>query len=166
MKRHSHNRSIVVRRATAADQDAIVAIVRSEPLNPMNLAWPNFLVAVDTFGVAGAVQMRRHRDGSRELGSLVVAPRLRGRGVAARLIDELLAAERACVHMITDGAHAFHYLRWGFRRIDAGAAPAAIRRNYRIGRLMCLLPALRGRPVKRLALLERHPPVTPALPRR
>ncbi len=42
----------------------------------------------------GASQIRRHKDGSRELGSVVVARPWRGRGVSAEIIGTLLAADR------------------------------------------------------------------------
>ncbi len=146
---------IIVRPAIESDQPAIRDLVRSERLNPTGLKWQNFLVAADEAGICGAVQLRRHADGSRELGSLVVAPPARGQGMAARLIDTLLADERGRVLMITDGAFAWHYERWGFRRIDTGAAPSAVRFNYRIGRLARVISFLLRRPKRKLVILDR-----------
>lgn len=72
--------NIHIRRATSRDQDAIVALVRSERLNPTGLDWPHFVVAADDGGrLVGAVQLRWLADGARELGSLIVLPALRGR---------------------------------------------------------------------------------------
>jgi amino-acid N-acetyltransferase len=61
---------LTLRCATAADQAAIVRLVHSERLNPSALRWLNFIVAERDGEVIGAVQMRHHADGSRELGSL------------------------------------------------------------------------------------------------
>ena len=83
--------AIGIRRATERDQQAIRALVHSERLNPTGLNWPNFVVAVIGGRVIGAVQMRRHSDGSRELGSLVVSKEARGHGLASRMIDALLS---------------------------------------------------------------------------
>jgi amino-acid N-acetyltransferase len=146
---------ITFRSTTAADAASIRALVRSERLNPNGLHWPNFVVATDADGLVGAAQIRRHRDGSRELGSLVVREGLRGNGIAAQLIELLLAAETSPVHMITDRSFTAHYRRWGFHEIEARDAPAAVRFNYRMGRLARLISWLKGLPPKRLTALER-----------
>ena len=74
----------VIRQALAQEQGAICALVRSERLNPHHLHFENFAVAVRGAGLIGASQIRRHKDGSRELGSVVVAKPWRGRGIAIR----------------------------------------------------------------------------------
>ena len=145
----------IIRPAFAHEQVCIRALVRAERMNPTGLDWPNFLVAVDQRGVVGAVQMRKHPDGSRELGSLVVIRSARGQGIASRLIDALLADEDGPVFMITDGAHSAHYAQWGFRRIAPLRASPCIRRNYVIGRLAIILSILKGLPRRRLVVLER-----------
>ena len=103
--------AIGFRRATEHDQRAIRALVRGERLNPTRINWPNFLVAAMADRVVGAAQIRRHSDGSRELGSLVVAKDLRGHGIVSRLIDTLLADEREPIWMITPESHARIYAR-------------------------------------------------------
>jgi amino-acid N-acetyltransferase len=147
---------VVVRSAAVQDHDAIVALVRGGHLNPLDLDWRRFVVAADPSGIVGAVQMRRHADGSRELGSLVVREDARRRGIAGRLIDTLLASDAARVFMITGAAFAAHYARWGFRRIGPGHAPRAILRNYLVGRLVGgLISLAMGRRPRRLAVLTR-----------
>lgn len=152
-----------IRPATADDQAAIIGLVRSERLNPNDLQWPNFVVAADASGLLGAVQLRRHGDGSRELGSLVVRPDARGRNMASRLIDALLAGVDERVLMITAGIHAARYRRWGFRPIEPAVAPAAVCRNYRIGTLMSVTALFtRGR-IRRLVILDRAPMITASM---
>ena len=119
----------VVRRALAAEQNAICALVRSERLNPHHLHFENFAVAVRGDEVIGASQIRRHRDGSRELGSVVVARPWRGRGISAELIGSLLKVETQTLYVITRLKHAHHYASWGFVAIPPRAAPGAIRRQ-------------------------------------
>lgn len=126
----------IIRRALAADEPAIQSLVHSERLNPHHLYFRNFVVAVAGGELIGASQIRRHRDRSLELGSIVVARPWRGRGVSAALIDRLLDDEQGTVHAITRQRHAHHYARWGFTPVSACEAPAAIRRNYRIGSLI------------------------------
>ena len=153
-------RPITIRAAVEKDQDAIAALVHSEHLNPHDLDWRCFVVATDVYGIVGAAQMRRHADGSRELGSLVVRRNGRRRGIAGRLIDMLLATHAARAFMITGAAFAEHYSRWGFRRIDPADAPAVIRRNYFFGQLVGgALSLLKGRWPRRLAVLDRPPKV-------
>jgi N-acetylglutamate synthase-like GNAT family acetyltransferase len=146
---------VAIRSAVPADQEAIRALVKSERLNPMGIDWPNFLVAVGTRGIVGAVQLRKHPDGSRELGSLVVAPEARGHGIAARLIDALVTGHDGPVQMITGAQHAAHYQRWGFRRLEASRAPRSIRLNYRLGSLACVISVLKRRAPRRLVILHR-----------
>jgi amino-acid N-acetyltransferase len=153
---------LFIRAATERDQAAIRALVLGERLNPTGLDWRNFVVAVDDDGLAGAVQMRKHRDGSRELGSLVVAAQRRGQGIAARLIDALLASERVAVHMIAGAAHAAHYRRWGFRAIEPQQAARSVRFNYRIGQLACVVSFLKRRERRQLVILERAGADAPA----
>ena len=145
-----------VRRAGPADEAAIQALVRSERLNPTGLRWPYFVVACDGERIVGAVQMRHHLDGSHELGSLVVAPTLRGQGLAARLIDALLLSFPGPVHMVTQRRHATHFERWGFRPVRAWHAPVAVRLNWLIGQSVALWSLLRRRPARRLAILGRR----------
>lgn len=59
------------------------------------------------------------------------------------------------VLLITVEAFAARYERWGFRQIEPATAPAAIRRNYRIGRLASVTALFRLRRIRRLAILDR-----------
>ena len=149
--------AIGIRRATEQDQQAIRALVRSERLNPTGLDWANFLVAAIDSRIIGAVQMRKHSDGSRELGSLVVTKAARGRGIASRLIEALLAEDRAPVWMIMSEPYANSYARWGFKRIEPRTAPGKVRRNHLMGSLARIIFFVMRRPLRRLVILERRP---------
>jgi len=152
---------ITIRAAREIDETAILALVRSERLNPFDLDWRRFMLAADSGGIVGAVQLREHADGSRELGSLVVRRHARRHGVAARLIDALLALQRTRVFMITGAAFAWHYERWGFRSIEPIQAPWPILRNYWLGRLSGVQSFLAGRTPTNLAVLHRQPAAAP-----
>jgi amino-acid N-acetyltransferase len=56
-----------VRRATADDQAAITRLVHQARLNPRGLDWRRFVIAEAADAPIGVAQVRRHRDGSREL---------------------------------------------------------------------------------------------------
>ena len=148
--------TLLIRRATAEDQPQIHSLARGEKIKPIGLDWPKVMVAESDGKIIGAVQLRNHPDGSRELGSLVVAAEFRGRGVAAQLIDRRLADASGRVLVITGGAHADYYGRWGFRRISPNAAPLFVCLNYWMGYLGGgLFALLRRRTVNHLAVLER-----------
>lgn len=146
---------LLIRQAVAMDQMAIVELVHSERLNPNGLAWQNFLVAVQGPRLVGAVQMRQHPEGARELGSLVVSREHRGQGIAGRLINALLARHPGPVHVITRSANAVHYRPWGFARIDPRDAPRTVRRHRLIGQMVSVISLIRGRKPRRLVVLRR-----------
>jgi amino-acid N-acetyltransferase len=147
--------SLRLRPATASDQNTIVALVRNERLNPHGLHWARFTVATARGQIVGAAQVRHHADGSRELGSLVVAQGFRGQGIAGRLIGHLLAQQRGPVHVITARGNVHHYAPWGLRPVEPCRAPLAVRRNYQLGQLASLIALARGRLPRRLAVLVR-----------
>ena len=146
---------ITIRTASEYDQEAITALVRSERLNPSDLDWRRFLVATDARGLAGTVQLRNHFDGSLGLGSLVVRPDTRSRGVGARLIDALMLFARGRVYMITGARFAAHYAHWGFAPVEPTHAPSGIQRNYFLGRLAGIASRVIGRTPNPLAVLAR-----------
>ena len=148
--------AVVVRTATADDQLAIVALVRSEQLNPNGLHWPRFVVAERNGRLIGAAQLRQHPDGARELGSLVVSPEHRGRGIAALMIHALLDGVTDTVYAITGAAHFAHYGRWGFEVVPHQQAPASVRWNWRMGRMLAVVTWLKRLPPKRLTILRRR----------
>ena len=146
-----------IRKATAGDQPAIVALVRAERLNPNHLDWRNFIVATDEGGaIIGAAQIRPHRAGARELASLVVAPHWRGRGLAGRLVDVRLAEQGDNVCVVTGRQNVRHYARWGFRPISVRDAPTSVWRNCILGQIIGGAHAIvTRRPVNRLVVLSR-----------
>jgi N-acetylglutamate synthase-like GNAT family acetyltransferase len=124
---------ISIRPANARDQSQILELARGERLKPFGLHWRNFIVAEKDHRIVGAVQLRTHRDGSYELGSLVVEAASRGQGIAGRLIDERVAGVSGRILMITAQRYADHYGRWGFAGIEPASAPPCIRLNYWLG---------------------------------
>lgn len=156
------NPAYVIRKALAEDEAAIQAMVRSERLNPHGLYFQNFAVAARDDELIGATQIRHHRDGSRELGSVVVRPSWRGRGISAVIISSLLQNEKGDVYTITRKAHAGHYTRWGFAAVPPRMAPRAIRFNYRVGSVIgATMAVLQRRKINRLVILKRPAAAVP-----
>jgi N-acetylglutamate synthase-like GNAT family acetyltransferase len=151
--------TVAIRPATEHDQAQILNLARGERVKPFGLHWQNFVVAEKDHRIIGAVQLRTHRDGSHELGSLVVEPASRGQGIAARLIDKLLDGKAGRILIITGRAYADHYRRWGFERIAPGSAPPVIRLNYWLGHLGGRIMSLvQRRTFNPLAVLDRASP--------
>lgn len=165
-------RNVRVRSATEDDAAAVTALVRAARLNPRALGWRRFVVAEtlpDRQGrgaeVVGAAQLRDRGPGTREVASLVVHPRLRGGGVASRLLDRLLAdAASDDLYALVDDAHADRWYHRGFVRVPPSGLPARLRRELRVARLFtAVLGPLTGRRVRPVPL--HRPAARPAAPR-
>ena len=148
--------TISIRPATERDQQHIVKLVHAERLNPYGLHWLNFIVAESEGRIIGTVQLRPHRDGSHELGSLVVEAASRGHDLSSQLIEQRLAGRNGRILLITSRRFADRYRRWGFTRIAPAAAPVGVRWHYRIGSTVATIRSfLRLREFNGLAVLER-----------
>ena len=145
-----------IRRASEKDWPAILALRRGERLNPDLPPWDAFTVAVIGRAVVGAAAVRVHRDGTREIGSLVVDPAYRGQGVAALMLHAILAEHRGEMFMITGRAYAGHYARFGFLRIAAWRAPLGIAIHAALGSAFgWVMSRVQRRAFNRLAILRR-----------
>jgi len=125
---------VTVRRAHTADQPTIAAMVRRARLNPADLQWQRFVIAERDGHAVGVAQLRAHPDGCTELASLVVEPDSRGHGIAAQMVDALLAEERAPVYALIDRRFVDHFARWRFALVDPRQLPRSVLRVYRVGR--------------------------------
>jgi amino-acid N-acetyltransferase len=145
-----------VRRARADDQSAIEALIRSERLNPTEIAWINFWVAARGPELVGAVQLRLHTDGSRELGSLIVRQDKRGGSLGRRLVAHLLDGRSEPIFAVTRRGFAAYFDAWGFAPRLPWRAPWPVFKNYLLGQVLGGLHAcLNGRRPARLVVLRR-----------
>ena len=147
---------ISIRHARPHDHHAIGGFVRSERLRPTGLHWQRFTLALDSEGrIAGAIQIRHHRDGSRELGSFAVRPDLRGRGIGGGLMEQALARDPGPVYLVTREQLIPYFRRWDFTTLAPSAAPGAIRCSHRMGRMGRVVSWWHGREPHRLVILAR-----------
>ena len=146
---------IIIREATAADQAAIVRLVREVQINPMDLKWPNFLVAEDeaTGAIVSTGQIKRHRDGSYELASIGTLPAYRGRGLAHQIIGRLLGQHAGELYLTCMDNMEGLYQQFGFRTIGPDEMPPFFRRITRLARAMLHL----SRDGRRLLVMKRDP---------
>lgn len=108
---------------------AIQALVRSSGINPTGLAWERFLVALDAAGeLIGCVQIKPHRDGSRELASLAVAPQWQSHGVARALVEAILAQYPGTLYLMCQARLGVFYEKFGFSSIPVDEMSTYFRR--------------------------------------
>lgn len=128
---------VILRPAEAADQMLIRRMILTAHLNPFHLHWVNFIIAESVSGeVLGCGQIKPHRDGSRELASIYVVPEARGRGVARKIIEELLSKEMPPLWLICQRSLTDLYRGLGFQEVEELAQlPVNLRRMKRLIRI-------------------------------
>jgi N-acetylglutamate synthase-like GNAT family acetyltransferase len=132
--------AVTLRAARSDEQVLIKSLVRGEHLNPLSLDWHNFLMAEFSGHVVGCGQVKRHRDGSAELASLVVVPEWRRRGVATRLVADLKARAGPPLWLTCRSSLIPFYRQFDFK--DATQSPDVPPYFRRIRRLAGLLLGL------------------------
>jgi N-acetylglutamate synthase-like GNAT family acetyltransferase len=122
--------SIQIRPAIEDDQPAIHRLIRQAGINPLGLNWRRFTVAVELSGVVvGCGQLKQHRDGTVELASLAVVPRLRGEGLGRRLIEALIGRGPDELWLMCRSSLASLYRKFGFEEVEEPEAmPTYFRR--------------------------------------
>ena len=115
-----------IRPAAAEDQPTIRRIVNAEHLDPTSLHWEHFLIAEIDGELAGIGQIKEY-PGCQELGSLVVLPAYRRRGIAAQLIAALEARARRPLYLMCRDHMAPYYARFGYEIIGLRQAPSFLR---------------------------------------
>ena len=126
-----------LRPATAQDSAAIRALIRRVRINPSNLDWRHFLVAVDAAGrLVGCGQLKPHGREIIELASIAVEDECRGHGVARVVIDRLVAEAPRPLYLTCRSSLGRLYAKWGFRELAVPEMPAYFRR---LARVMSLL---------------------------
>ncbi|HET7009290.1 MAG TPA: GNAT family N-acetyltransferase [Anaerolineales bacterium] len=139
-----------LRRAARGDGRKIRALILRTGINPMSLEWQRFIVAEDGAGqFVGCGQVKEHRDGSRELASIAVEEAWRGRGIASRLIRELMQRHAPPLWLTCRSNLAEFYGRFGFVEVAEPAQMAPyFRKIVRLARMFHWLA-----PGERLAVM-------------
>ena len=123
-----------LRPATAADQKSIVRIVRTAQINPADIKWRHFTVAVDdeTGEIVSIGQIKKHGDGSEELASIATVPAYQRRGLAHQVIERLIAGHTGRLFLTCLNTMTTFYEQFGFRVIDTSEMTPYYRRLVKL----------------------------------
>jgi N-acetylglutamate synthase-like GNAT family acetyltransferase len=118
-------KKVILRKATKSDSKAIRHLIHQVHINPLDLNWEHFLVALDGQGVfLGCGQIKVHRGGVHELASIAVVPEDRHRGIARKIIRQLIASTEEVLYLTCRARLEAFYRPFGFKRIyDQRALP-------------------------------------------
>jgi N-acetylglutamate synthase-like GNAT family acetyltransferase len=124
--------AFTIRPAQAHEEAIIKALIRDERLDPLNVHWQNFVVAVEDERIIGIAQIKPYHSG-RELGSLVVVPNRRENGVGGALIRALLAREHGPLVLFCLSFREPYYAKFGFKRCGVRDLPGVFKLKYAVG---------------------------------
>ena len=127
-KNNTENNPFVFRPAAQADFHAIRGLIHAVNINPTGLDWRRFVIAVTPAGeLVGCGQVKTHRDGSHELASIAVIPKMRGNGVARAIIERLLAEHSGVLFLTCRANMGPFYTKFGFRIAELREMPRYFR---------------------------------------
>jgi amino-acid N-acetyltransferase len=123
----------ILRPALAEDFAEIRRLVRLVRINPSQLDWHRFVVAVDNSGrMIACGQLKPHGKSLVELASIAVEPSRRHNGVARAIIEHLLEHARRPVYLTCRSALKSFYQKWGFELVQPDDLPAYYRRLLKL----------------------------------
>jgi len=138
--------TVSIRAAVESDRPAILGLMRRGDFNRINLQPSCFLVAEEAGQVVGIGQIKRHREGTPELASLVVAAERRGSGVGSALVRALIARHHGALYLFCLAELEGYYERFGFHRVERRALPPLLALIHGLGNTVGRLPRLAGQP--------------------
>lgn len=113
-----------VRPAAESESAQIKNLIHEAGINPTGLDWRRFLVAVDGSGRAiGCGQVKPHGQGILELASIAVTEKHRGRGVAGKIIERLLARHPRPLYLMCMEHNGALYEKFGFHSVGLEEMP-------------------------------------------
>ena len=123
----------ILRPATADDFPLIKDLIHRVGINPMDLDWQRFVIAVDGSGkMLGCGQLKPHGKNVIELASIAVEPSYQHQGIARAIIEHLIAHAPRPLYLTCRSRLGSFYEKWGFRSIESDEMPAYFRRLSRL----------------------------------
>lgn len=122
-----------LRPATGQDFPAIKSLIHRSRINPAQLDWRRFVVAVDGSGqVIGCGQLKPHGKDIIELASIAVERSFRNQGIARVIIEHLIAQAPRPVYLTCRSGLKPFYEKWGFRVVEKRDLPPYYLRLVRL----------------------------------
>jgi len=117
--------SYALRPARETESAAIKHLIRSVGINPMDLDWRRFVVAVDEQEqVIATGQIKPHQKGKiLELASIAVVEQHRGEGLARAIIEHLLKDSPRPMYLTCRSRLQPFYQKFGFRTLSYEEMP-------------------------------------------
>lgn len=117
--------SYTLRPARETDASTIKHLIRSVGINPMDLDWRRFVVAMDEQGQLIATgQIKPHHKGEiLELASIAVVEEHRGQGLARAMIEHLLKDSPRPLYLTCRSRLQPFYQKFGFRTLTYQEMP-------------------------------------------
>lgn len=110
--------TVNLRPARETESAAIKELIHKVGINPMDLDWRRFVVAVDAHDLLLATgQIKPHRHDIHELASIAVTPEYRGQGLARAIIEYLLKDGPRPLYLTCRSRLEPFYEKFGFRAI-------------------------------------------------
>jgi N-acetylglutamate synthase-like GNAT family acetyltransferase len=139
-----------LRPARETESARIKALIHLVGINPMDLDWKRFIVAVDDQDdLIGCGQLKPHGKDILELASLAVYPEHQRKGVASALIQYLLKDSPRPLYLMCESSLGALYEKFGFREIQYEDMP---RYFQRISKLAGLVTTLASREERLLVM--------------
>jgi amino-acid N-acetyltransferase len=125
----------VLRKAISDDIWSIRLLVLRAALDPTQIKWEQFWVIKCQGRIVACGQLRNF-SGVQELGSLVVLPAWRGRGLGGTLTQHLIHEATLPLYLECLGQRLAHfYSRFGFTTVDFDNLPPSLKRKFGISQL-------------------------------
>jgi N-acetylglutamate synthase-like GNAT family acetyltransferase len=126
-----------LRSATEKDFPAIRDLIHRVEINPMDLDWRRFVLAVDGSGkMLGCGQLKPHGQEVVELASIAVEPEYHGQGIARVIIEHLIQRAPRPLYLTCRARLGPFYEKWGFRSIELNEMPPYFRRLARLAKML------------------------------
>ena len=123
----------ILRPANENDSLLIKDLIHRVGINPMDLDWHRFVIAVDGSGkMLGCGQLKPHGKDVIELASIAVEPPYQHQGIARVIIEHLIASGRRPLYLTCRSRLGSFYEKWGFRSLQPNEMPAYYRRLSRL----------------------------------
>lgn len=129
--------AIRLRPARETESAAIKELIHKVGINPMDLDWKRFIVAVDAQDqIIATGQVKLHRNDIHELASIAVEPEYRGQGLARAMIEYLLKDSPRPLYLTCISSLEALYEKFGFVSIPYEEMPRYFQRLSKLARLM------------------------------